>query len=77
MIDPGIEKVLDLFRQIINTDGGKLDLVEQEDGTIRLRYTPGHNEECPDCVLTPESLQAMMQESMQVHAPHITRVELV
>ena len=77
MTDPGIEKVLDLFRQIISTDGGKLDLVGQKDGAVRLRYTPGHNEECPECVLTPENLQAMIQESMQVHVPHITRVDLV
>ena len=76
-MDEQVEKVLGLFRQILSTDGGKLDLVSVEDGTAKLRYTPGHNEECPECVLTPESLQAMIQESMQVHAPHIIKVELV
>jgi len=76
-MDEKVEKVLALFRQIISTDGGKLELVSLEDDTARLRYTPGQNEECPECVLTPESLQAMVQESMQVHAPHIANVELV
>jgi Fe-S cluster biogenesis protein NfuA len=75
-MDEQVETVLNLFRQIISTDGGKLELVNLQNGTAKLRYTPGHNEECPDCVLTPDSLQAMIQESMQVHAPHITRVEL-
>ena len=76
-MDEQVEKVLTLFRQIIATDGGRLDLVDLQDGTAKLRYTPGQNEECPECVMTPESLQQMVQESMQVHAPHITSVELV
>ena len=76
-MDKKVEKVLDFFRQVLSADGGVLELVGVEDGTARIRYVPGHNEECPECVLTPESLQAMIKESIQVHAPHISDVELV
>ena len=60
-----IEKVLGLFRTILSMDGGTLELVGVENGTATIRYVPGQNEECPECVLTPENLQAMIEESMQ------------
>ncbi len=76
-MDEKVDEVLDLFRQILKADGGDLELVSVEGGAARIHYLPGHNQECPECVLAPESLEAMIKESMQVHAPHISEVKLV
>jgi len=76
-MDEKVEEVLDLFRRILRADGGVLELVDVEGSAARIRYLQGHNQECPECVLAPESLEAMIKESMQVHAPHISEVKLV
>ena len=72
-----VETVLDLFRRMVSADGGALELVSVEGGTARIRYTPGHNEECPDCVHTAQDVLDMLRGSLEIHAPHIQDVELV
>jgi len=76
-VDEKVEHTLDLFRRMVSRDGGVIELVSVEGGTARIRYTPGHNEECPDCVLSPEDLEVMLRTSFEAHAPHVQDVELV
>lgn len=76
-MDEKVEKVLDLFRRMVSTHGGALELVSVEGGTARIRYTPGHNEECPECIHSPQDLLDMLRGSLEIHAPHIRDVELV
>jgi Fe-S cluster biogenesis protein NfuA len=53
-MDSAIDSVVGEFRTILKVDGGTLDVVSEDDGVVRLHYVPGHNEKCPECVLTPE-----------------------
>ena len=76
-MDPLLESVLDDFRIILKVDGGALDLVSQDDGVVTLRYVPGHNEKCPECVLTPEQLRDLVKESLQTRVPYVEEVVLV
>ena len=76
-MDEKLEKVLDFFRRMVKTDGGVLELVSVEGGRARIRYTPGHNEECPECVHSAQDLLDMLRGSLEIHAPHIRDVEVV
>jgi len=76
-VDEKVEHTLDLFRRMVSADGGVLELVSVEGGRARIRYTPGHNEECPECVHTTQDLLDMLRGSLEIYAPHIRDVELV
>ncbi len=76
-MDPKVKYVLDNFGGILESDGGSLELLDITGGVVRVRYVQGHNEECPECVLTPEGLRALLLEALQTHAPHIVQLELV
>ena len=76
-MDEQVEKVVDFFRRMVSADDGVLDLLSVESGTARIRYTPGHNEECPDCVHSAQDILDMLRGSLEIHAPHIRDVELV
>lgn len=75
-MDPKVEYVLDNFGEILKPDGGSLELLEITRGMARVRYIQGQNEECPECVLSPEALHALLLEALQTHAPYITQLEL-
>lgn len=71
-----VKMVVDQFRRIVETDGGDLALVSLERGTLRVLYTPGSNEECPECVFEPGDLQALMVDALRIQDPNVTRVVL-
>ena len=75
MVPAGLTQVIGHFQQILAGDGGKLDLVALTDDVMQLRYQPGHNEACADCVLSPEDLKELIEEAARRHTPAI-RVEL-
>jgi hypothetical protein len=43
---------------------------------MKLRYRPGHNEQCESCVLTPEDLKELVTEAAIRHDSTILSVEL-
>ena len=43
---------------------------------MSVRYAPGTNEACQDCVLAPEDLKELMKEAAQMHDASIKDVNL-
>ena len=71
------DMVVGQFRQIVSGDGGKLELLSESEGVLKVRYAPGHNEQCATCVLEPDDLQLMLLEAVQQHDPSIKSVSLI
>ncbi len=76
-MDEAIDSVVSEFRTILKVDGGTLDVVSADDGVVTLHYVPGHNEKCPECVLTPDDLRQLVKESLQTRVPYVQDVLLV
>ena len=72
----GAELVVRHFSRMVEPDGGSVELVSVEGATLTVRYRPGVNEECADCVLEPDDLRALMQEALERQDPAITEVKL-
>ena len=60
-----------------DNEGVVIEPLESPDGVLRIKYYEGTNEECPECILTPDSFREMVERMCPVQAPHITSVELV
>ena len=71
------QRVIEHFQHIVKPDGGELELLGEADGVVRLRYLPGHNQECETCVLSADDLKELMTEAIQQQDPAIRAVELV
>ena len=76
-VDQGVLTVLDLFGTIVGAEGGSLELVDLSDGRLTVRYNEGTNEECPECVPSHEMVQQMMESSLKIHAPGVTKLDLL
>lgn len=77
-MDETVDMVLDTVRTLTrDNDGVVIEPVESEDGVLRIRYYEGTNEECPECVMLPDSFKEMLERMCQVQAQHVTSVELL
>ncbi|MYB47838.1 MAG: hypothetical protein F4X72_00935 [Dehalococcoidia bacterium] len=77
-MDAGIDMVLDTVRTLTrDNDGVVIDPLDFEDGVLRIRYYEGENEECPECVMQPDSFREMVERMCSVQAPHVASVVLV
>ena len=74
--DPRVDFVLEQIETMVATEGGSLELLSSDDNSLELRYEPGVNEDCPDCVPTYEQVTMFLNASLKIHAPHITEVKL-
>ena len=72
--DQGVDFVLEQIETMVASEGGSLDLVSLEYGALKIKYTPGVNEECPECVPTLDMVTQFLTASLGIHAPHITEV---
>ena len=72
--DQGVDFVLEQIETMVASEGGSLDLVSLESGALKVKYTPGVNEECPECVPTLDMVTQFLTASLGIHAPHITEV---
>lgn len=72
-----IQAVVQNVNAILAADGGSVELTEHRGDTIVLRYRQGSSADCPECVLTDESVVMLVQESLALQAPFITNVELI
>jgi Fe-S cluster biogenesis protein NfuA len=77
MVDPVVEQVLENFAVMVGRDGGTIENLGVDEGVLKVRYTPGSKEGCPDCVLSLEDLCLMIRTSLETHAPHIRDVQVV
>lgn len=75
--DDKVNLVLENIEKMVASEGGCLNDVELTPGSLKVGYTPGVNEECPECVPTSEAVQRFLLMSLRIHAPEITEVEVV
>ena len=74
--DSSVDFVLAQIETMVGSEGGSLDLVSLDGPTLKLTYTPGINEECPECVPTHDMVNQFLKASLGIHAPFVTVVEL-
>ena len=75
-VDPGLQSVLDNIQVIAASEGGSIQFVESRGGKLTIEYTPGVNEECPECVPTHDLIEMMVKSSAGILAPYISEVEV-
>ena len=75
--DDKVNLVLENIEKMVASEGGTLDEVALAPPTLKVGYTPGVNEDCPECVPTHEAVQRFLSMSLKIHAPEITEVEVV
>lgn len=75
-IDPALRSALDNLNVIAASEGGSIELVEAAGPRLVIEYTPGVNEECPECVPTHDLIEMMLKSSLSIAAPYISEVEV-
>ena len=75
-IDPAIQTVMDNIQIIAASEGGSVKLIESKGGKLTVEYTPGVNEDCPECVPDHDLIGMMLRSSVGVLAPYISEVEV-
>ena len=68
-VNPMIKAVVDQVNSLLAADGGSLAVEEQRGDTLVLRYKQGMSADCPECVLSDESVLMLVQESLALRAP--------
>ena len=77
-MDEKINMIVDTLKMTTSDNEGVIiEPLGLNDGVLRIRYYEGTNEECPECVMPPDSFKDMVQRMCQYQAPHITDVEIV
>ena len=74
--DPGVQTVLENMETIVASEGGTLQFLSLDDGSLSVKYIKGVNEECPECVPDHAMVKMMMENSLSIYAPHIVTVDL-
>ena len=74
--DPGVQTVLENMETIVASEGGTLQFLSLDDGSLSVKYIKGVNEECPECVPDHAMVKMMMENSLSIYAPHIVTVNL-
>ena len=74
--DTSVDFVLEQIEKMVASEGGTLELISLEGGDLKVKYSPGVNEECPECVPTHDMVNQFLTASLGIHAPHITGIEI-
>jgi hypothetical protein len=69
------EFIIRQFRSLVRPEGD-LELLGVEGGVARVLYRRGHNEECPECIMSAQDLKGILREAFAEKAPHIRDVLL-
>ena len=69
-----IDSVLENINRMVASEGGRLEDPGLNGQSLTVRYVPGVNEECPECVPTHDAVQGWLTRSLQIHAPQVTEV---
>ena len=78
MIDEKIDMVIDTMRTTTSDNVGVvIQPLGLDQGLLRIEYYEGTNEDCPECVMQPESFREMVKMMRKVQAPYVTDVEIV
>ena len=77
MIDEKVDMVIDAMR---TTTSDNVDVIIEpldfNQGILRIKYYEGTNEDCPECVMQPDSFREMVKMMCKVQAPYVTDVEI-
>ncbi len=77
LTDEKVNMVVNTLRMTTrDNEGVIIDPLGLEDGILRIRYYEGTNEECPKCVMPPDSFREMVQQMCKVQAPYVIDVEI-
>ena len=71
-VDPGLQSVIDNIQVIAASEGGSIRFIDSRGGKLTIEYTPGVNEECPECVPTHDLIEMMVKSSAGILAPYIS-----
>ena len=74
--DLGVQTVLENMETIVASEGGTLQFLSLDDGSLSVKYIKGVNEECPECVPDHAMVKMMMENSLSIYAPHIVTVDI-
>lgn len=68
-----VEKVLDKIRPALQADGGDVELVDVEEGVVKVRLTGA----CHGCPMAAMTLKGGIEALLKEEIPSIQRVESV
>ncbi|MFH1788274.1 MAG: NifU family protein [Candidatus Altiarchaeota archaeon] len=68
-----VEKVLEEIRPALKADGGDVELVDVEDGVVKVRLQGA----CAGCPMSQLTLQMGIEKKLKQEIPEITKVEAV
>lgn len=71
-----VDFVLEQIEGMVASEGGTIDVISLENSSLQIKYNPGVNEECPECVPTHDMVKQFLTASLGIHAPDITEVEV-
>jgi hypothetical protein len=75
--DPNVNAALENIERMVAGEGGSLDAAEFVDEfKLAVRYRPGVNEECPECVPTADAVKTWLTFALKRQAPYVTEVEV-
>ena len=74
--DDKVDFVLAQIETMVASEGGSLELISSDETSFEVKYAPGVNEECPECVPTHDQVRMFMKASLSIHAPQIQRFEV-
>ena len=72
-----VDFVLEQIETMVASEGGSINVESADASSLKIKYTPGVNEECPECVPTHDMVTQFLTASMGIHAPEITSIEVV
>ncbi len=78
MMDEKVDMVINTMRTMTRDNRDVvIEPLELDSGVLKIRYFEGTNEECPECVMPPDSFADMIRQMCKVQVPYVTAVEVV
>lgn len=74
--DAKVDFVLSQIEAMVASEGGSLELISADAASVKVRYIPGVNEKCPECVPTLDHVRHFLGASLKIHAPYIASLEV-
>lgn len=72
-----MEQILARLNSLLEADGSRLWLVEMKADTVTVRFEPGSDGACEQCVMDPATLEMLVREAVAHQLPAIDTVTLV
>ena len=77
-MDEKMDMVINAMRITTGDNAGVIiDPLGFDDGGLKIRYYEGTNEECPECVMTPDSFREMVRRMCEMQAPYVQEVVIL